>query len=197
MPSGIYKRPNGYSGYWKGKHPPNEWKKGHIISLKTREKMSLSHKGEKSYKWKGGKPKCLTCGKELSAYTSKICKNCYIKLLKKNRPNAWKKDKNPSWKGGFYSIAEKIRASLKYQEWRQQIFIRDNFTCQKCKVKGGYLEAHHHKKIFSKLLQEVKINLPLFDLYDGAMIYTPLWNLNNGITLCKKCHQKTKNYCYK
>lgn len=35
----------------------------------------------------------------------------------------------------------------------------------------------------------MKGNLPLFNLFDAAMLYTPLWDLNIGITLYKECHK--------
>ena len=95
---------------------------------------------------------------------------------------------NPNWKGGTTSVLMKLRNSIEYNRWRSNVFIRDNFICQKCGSNGGHLEAHH-KKPFSKLLKEVRKYLPLLNLYDGAMIYTPLWNIQNGITLCKKCHR--------
>jgi hypothetical protein len=59
---------------------------------------------------------------------------------------------------------------------------------------GGVLEAHHLKR-FNILLQEAKQNIPLLDLFEAAVIYTPLWDISNGITLCKKCHDKTKGDC--
>ena len=99
--------------------------------------------------------------------------------------------KNPNWKGGITPIIKQIRESYQYNQWRQAIFIRDNFTCQKCKKYGVELEAHHIKP-FSKLIQEAKEYMPLLDLYSACMLYTPLWDINNGETLCKDCHNKTK-----
>ncbi len=58
-----------------------------------------------------------------------------------------------------------------------------------CGQVGGSLVVHHVKK-FSILIEEVKIYLPLMSLYEAAMLYTPLWDINNGITLCKKCHKQ-------
>lgn len=89
-----------------------------------------------------------------------------------------------------------IRKSIKYQEWRQSCFVRDNFTCQTCKKRGGVLHVHH-KKSFRKWLVEVKLNLPFFSLFEGAMIYSPIWDIDNGITLCKECHELTRNYGHK
>ena len=102
------------------------------------------------------------------------------------------KEKAPNWKGGISSIQQRIRASSEYVYWRMRCFIRDDFTCQKCGIKGGYLEVHHIKP-FKQLLVEVKEYLPLYDLYNGAMSYTPLWDIHNGITLCKKCHFKERH----
>lgn len=103
-----------------------------------------------------------------------------------------RRGRKPNWKGGIIPSYILIRTSKKYERWRSEVFIRDNFTCQKCKDKtGGNLNAHHIKP-FIKLLDEVKKYLPLFNLYDGAMLYSPLWDISNGITLCQKCHKKEK-----
>lgn len=144
----------------------------------------------------------------------KVCQNCGIKFFIKPSMNKrgggagrfcslkckgiWYsnnlKGKNSrGWKGGITSLKQKVRTSLEYNQWRQKVFIRDNFTCCECRQKGGKIEAHH-KKSFAILIQEAKDCLPLFDLYTACLLYSPMWDISNGITLCKNCHGKTKNY---
>lgn len=78
-------------------------------------------------------------------------------------------DKNPNWKGGIAKENKLIRASIQYRLWREAVFSRDGYTCQKCAVIGGILHPHHIKS-FSKF-----INLR--------------FAIDNGITLCVKCHR--------
>lgn len=64
------------------------------------------------------------------------------------------------------------RYSKKASDWRKLIFERDDYTCQFCGVRGTYLEADHIKPwaYFPELRYE----------------------LSNGRTLCKSCHNTTK-----
>jgi len=80
----------------------------------------------------------------------------------------------PNWKGGISRANLIIRGSLDYRLWREAVFQRDNWTCQKCGNRGGDLEAHHIKPFayFPDLRFEV----------------------SNGQTLCRKCHQETPSY---
>jgi len=104
-------------------------------------------------------------------------------------------EKNHNWKGGVTPLRKQIRRCSKYVQWRQSVFIKDDFTCQRCGNKNGEkLEIHHIKKSFSQLLKEVKEYMPLLPLYDAVLLYTPFWDISNGQTLCRECHKKTKNY---
>ncbi len=90
-----------------------------------------------------------------------------------------KGDKSPHWKGGITSLIRQIRHSLEYKLWREAVFERDNYTCIWCRARNGngytvYLEADHIKA---------------FSLYPELR-----FAIDNGRTLCKKCHKTTKNY---
>lgn len=95
-----------------------------------------------------------------------------------------KGDKSHTWKGGVTPMRRMIRESFEYREWIKEIFKRDNFTCQECDERGDYLHAHHIKT-FSQILEENNITT-----LEQAKECKDLWDINNGITLCKKCHKK-------
>lgn len=79
-------------------------------------------------------------------------------------------EKNYNWKGGITPENEKIRASLQYKRWRTAIFERDNYRCQECWIRGGYLEVHH--------------------IYEFSQFPQLRFVINNGITLHKSCHPR-------
>lgn len=93
-----------------------------------------------------------------------------------------------NWQGGITEINHAIKISNQYYEWRLMILGRDSYTCQECGKRGEYLEVHHIKA-FSMIMNENNIKT-----LDDAINCTELWDLNNGITLCKSCHSKTSNY---
>ena len=87
--------------------------------------------------------------------------------------------KNSSnWKGGITSWRNALPQTRAYKNWRKAVFERDDYTCQMCDVRGGYLEAHHI--------------LPVRDNKNTLLIF----DIDNGITLCKECHDKTKGKEY-
>lgn len=96
----------------------------------------------------------------------------------KNLLNLQAKEKHWNWKGGITPEVIRLRGTQKYIDWRKAIFERDGYICQNCKKKGGYIEADHYPKRFSDLFKEKD--------------WKTMWNINNGRTLCRACHDKTK-----
>ena len=91
----------------------------------------------------------------------KQCNECGLELRSK--------ENSPNWRGGTSSERDIIKNSDEYKNWRSSVFKRDNYTCQCCgDNKGGNLEAHHIEN---------------FSEYEELR-----FDINNGITLCKKCH---------
>lgn len=116
-----------------------------------------------------------------------ICKK--ISLAHKNKPKPHKLGKkNYFYKGGITKLVNRIRQSMKYKIWHDNIFQRDNFICQKCYVyskKGNRITLHaHHIKEFSVIFHNNNIKT-----YEDALNCNELWDVNNGITLCIKCHK--------
>lgn len=131
--------------------------------------------------------------------TMKFCSfKCYWQYLKTISPSnkgipqlSTCGENNPNWKGGVSRFQDKIRGCIRYSEWRLQIFGRDMFTCQNCGIRGVYLEAHHIVAL-SVLIQKYKIKS-----LEDALLCEKLWELKNGISLCKICHKETSNYAGK
>lgn len=106
-----------------------------------------------------------------------ITKFCYFKNESKRQCNKCgiklkSGENHPFWNGGVTSEGHKIRNSNEYSEWRLSVFVRDNFTCQCC----------NDNSKSSKTLLQVHHLLNFSDHPDLRL------DLNNGIVLCKNCH---------
>lgn len=117
---------------------------------------------EKHPLWKGGKPKCLNCEKQLSTYKVKYCHKHKVKLGKNHH----------NWKGGVSRDIHSTREP-RYRLWRESVFKRDNFKCRienkDCK---GPLQAHH--------------------ILRWAEYPDLRYVINNGITLCIAHHPRKR-----
>lgn len=108
-----------------------------------------------------------------------------------------------AWKGGINPLSRRIRGLTQNNEWREQVFERDNYICQDCGAKNGdgktmYLNAHH-KESFTNIVEGFLKEYDQFSLIEDketlvrlAMKYKPFWDIDNGITLCEDCHNLTK-----
>lgn len=147
---------------------------------------------------------CIDCGNQVKNIYAIRCLKCLGKFnVGTNNPNYGNGDKikgnkNPNYKNGLTSLSKLIRCSSNYKNWIKKSFERDQYTCQNCGQYSGNLEVHHIKQ-FSFILKEF-LNFynqfsPLEDketLVRLAESYEPFWSVNNGITLCEKCHNETK-----
>lgn len=146
---------------------------------------------------------CYTCEKEFTviANRGRVPKFCSIHCSVKNlqKPEIIKKrvlatigykrtaeqrakvsgDKCYLWKGGITPINFAIRNSYEYKLWRTSVFQRDNYTCIWCGATSGngktvILNADHIKPF--------------------AFFLEFRFDINNGRTLCKKCHLTTETH---
>lgn len=109
-------------------------------------------------------------------YTANIINNTFEfkekhrQITKKNgnKPPLHKGENHWNWKGG---IGKQNRGQdHRYLQWRKDVFARDNWTCQKCHVRGGKLSAHHIK--------------------EWAKYPELRYELDNGQCLCYDCHMR-------
>ena len=153
--------------FTRGTHTSTEFKKGYKMPKEWKQKISQSHKGMKK-PWAGKyirtKKRIITKHWHLSEETKK--------KLSKALKGKYKNEKSWNWKGGITPLRKKLYFSEEYKKWRMGVFLRDNFTCQFCGIKGVYLEAHHIKKW---------ANYPKLR-----------FDINNGVSLCSLCHNLTK-----
>lgn len=114
-----------------------------------------------------------------------------IEKMVKNRTGKSMGESNPSWKGGVTKFIIKVKRLTEYKQWQKAVFNRDNFTCRNCGKRGG-TKIPHHLKAFSYLLNKFKVKT-----IQDAKEYKALWDIDNGVTLCIPCHEKTPNYSWK
>lgn len=92
--------------------------------------------------------------------------------LRDDKSKSRKGTKHHNWKESI-SDEERIkqRNSLEYEEWREGVYKRDNYTCRICyDNSGGNLNAHH------------------LDGYSWCK--EKRTDISNGITLCIDCHEE-------
>lgn len=202
MPKGIYKR-----GAINRKPHSEETKRkmslahcGKILSKETIERIRLAKTGVKypnRKKYSRGitliNKICLFCKTPFVTNSRQPKKKyCSNSCCTKDHPETWKYalskvDRNyqkeivssrkgimhPRWIKDRTIIMEKhrLRGTTEWCNWRNKVFERDNYTCQECKNKGIPIEPHHI--------------IPL------RLGFEKVFDINNGITLCRKCHQKT------
>ena len=98
-------------------------------------------------------------------------RSCTKRLQLQNSEN------HPNWRGGKGTERHRLMGKEEYVLWRTAVFIRDNYTCQECNMRGGELNADHIKP---------------WSLYPELR-----YAIDNGRTLCVSCHRQTDTWGFK
>jgi hypothetical protein len=139
---------------------------GKKLTEEQKRKISNSNKGRKTSEATKDKLRKKHLGKKLSLE--------HRKKLSISHLGKATGEKNCNWKGGITPINKKIRHSHEYKLWRTAVFERDDYTCIWCGVRGVNLHADHIKP---------------FAYYPELR-----FAIDNGRTLCIRCHEKTDTY---
>lgn len=90
--------------------------------------------------------------------------------FRKNLSEKRKGKNNPMYIDGRTPANDIARQGMEIHLWREAVFQRDNYTCQKTGIRGGILRAHH-----------------ILNFAEYPNLRT---SIENGITLSKKSHEE-------
>jgi len=158
MPSGVYQHRK-----WteEEKKKRSFAYKGRKLSKETKKKIGLKSAIVMKKKWQD------PIYRKMMSEKHKGKKLPFAQRKKMSESHTGKKHWN--WKGGITPVNNTIRKSIESRLWRESVFARDNWTCQKCRKRGIYLTPHH--------------------IQNFAQYPELRFVIDNGITLCKECHK--------
>lgn len=162
----------------KGRVP---WNKGLKVSTDERVKKNIEKSKVTLLKsYREGKIKNWNSGIKIDrskypnmGHNKKHTQEALSKMsaARKGKSAHWNKgEKSPMWKGGLTPELKKIRKSIEFSTWRESVFVRDNWTCQKYKIRGGKLHPHH----IQNFAEHPELR----------------FEVSNGITLSEKAHRE-------
>jgi hypothetical protein len=166
------------------------WNKGLSPSEETRIKISKSLSGRKRLDISISMKEQWASGKRKKTPLSDITKEKLRQInlgkkhsektktkMKENNGRYWLGKKRPdisgencyNWRGGTTKENLLLRRSAEFKRWRERVFERDNWMCQKTKVNGCTLHPHHIKNFAEH--PELR------------------FDIDNGITLSEESHK--------
>jgi predicted transcriptional regulator len=163
---------------------------GNILSKETKDKIRQKHLGmkmsvessEKKRKWmlknnpfRGKKHTEESKQKQREKMTGrKLTPEHRAKVITTLIMGDVKGEKSHGWRGGVSPINARLRSTKEYMSWNKQVKERDDYTCLWCGLKSKSNHADHIKSFIE--FPELR------------------HSLDNGRTLCAKCHRKTETY---
>lgn len=150
------------------KHPPefgaaiSKRMSGRIVSDETRAKLSKAHSGKKR------KPLSAETRAKISDAQKGKPRRKHTIEERRHLAEVHRGEKSHLWKGGVSDANRRDTSTVEYKIWRDAVFQRDLYSCRLCAKKGATLQAHHIKSWVRH--EELR------------------YDVDNGITLCKKCH---------
>jgi hypothetical protein len=134
------------------------WNKGKHHTEETKKKIREANKGKKRSEETKRRLSEIVTGFKHSEET------------KRKIGEAKRGEKNWNWQGGITSKNQKIKDSIEFRLWRESVFVRDNWTCQKTGIRGGKIHSHH--------------------ILNFAQCPELRTSIENGITFSKKAHEE-------
>lgn len=153
-------------------------------------------------KWRTSQPsqalityQCIECGQNVQAFKSRgVHKFCSWKCHWIWRSKHERGPNSHAYIDGRTPFRTVLKSCAQFDDWRFEIFARDQWRCQEC-GSAKQLQVHHLKPL-KQLLTEFKRAYPTLDFSDQAialslaLTFEPFWDLSNGKTLCRDCHLK-------
>jgi hypothetical protein len=102
---------------------------------------------------------------------AKVREMCKTGEFQKNRSAMLQGISIKQWKGFITPENQQLYKTPEYLYWQKSVFRRDKNTCRLCDKTKCPIAAHH--------------------IYMKAKYPDKVFDVNNGITLCNKCHHKT------
>lgn len=120
---------------------------------------------------------CDFCGKEYEIKNHKL-----INHNKHFCCNDHKKKYYHKLKETYADISHYLRTCSLYEKWKNFCLNRDNYTCQDCGSRSNII-VHHINELYS-ICKKYDFNI------ENIKNSFEFNDVNNGISLCKKCHMK-------
>lgn len=152
---------------------PSRVRKNNFCDVECKGKyFSENRVGENHHRYNSKVVQCSICGKDLVRANCKVKEGSVFYCGDKCKSVGNTGENHPRWNDEL-THTDRIteRKYPKYYKWREEVFKKDDFTCQRCgDNKGGNLHAHH-----------------ILNYAEHTKLRTVV---SNGITLCNICHKK-------